>query len=142
MLDSDPEEDPVEPPRKPPRQLSPTPPPQPVRRPCPEAPEPPKPPAKNWGTLLTKMKPDAPKKALKRAPPPTPKPKPPAPPATAGKRAWLSRDDWLAKRRREEAPDDGFDIRAHGYWRTKAGLVYRCPDGRELPATGVDAFWP
>ena len=41
---------------------------------------------------------------------------------------------------REEAGGDGFDIRLHGYWLTREGLVFQCPDGRRLPAAGVDAF--
>jgi hypothetical protein len=140
MLDSDPEEDPVEPPRCPPRPLSPSPtPPPPVRRLSPPSSEPQRQPV-DWGTLLTRMKPDAPKakKIPKRAQPTLPTP--PPPPATTGKRAWLSREDWLAKKRREEAGGDGFDIRLHGYWLTREGLVFQCPDGRRLPAAGVDAF--
>jgi hypothetical protein len=136
MLDSDPEEDLVQPPRCPPRPLSPSPPP-PVRRQSPPSREPPKQPME-WGTLLTRMKPDAPKakKAPRRAQQKAPTP----PPAATGKRAWLSREDWLAKKRMEDVGRGGFDIRVHGYWRTKRGLILRCPDGRELPATGVDAF--
>lgn len=147
MLDSDPEEDPVEPPRCPPRPLSPSPTPEPavVRRRSSPKHEPKKQTAE-WGTLLTRMKPDAPKikRVPKRSQPKQPTPPPPAPkPALtggAGKRAWLSRDDWLSKRRREDTADDGFDIRVHGYWLTREGLVFKCPDGRRLPATGVDAF--
>lgn len=110
-----------------------------------------------WAGLLGRMKPDAPKGALKRAqrkgPAPARARPPETPPATpakrtspedgggGGKRPWLPRDEWVAQRRREEAGPDGFDVRVHGYWLTKSrGLVFRCPDGRELPATGVDAF--
>lgn len=54
------------------------------------------------------------------------------------KRPWLKREDWLAKRRQHEGE---FDVGKHGYWRTKNGLVYRHPDGREIGgATGVDDF--
>jgi hypothetical protein len=138
MLDSDPEEDPVEPPRCPPRPLSPSPPPI-VRRQSPAKREQPPQQPREWGTLLTRMKPDAPK--VKKAPKRAPQKAPTAPPpATTGKRAWLSREDWLAKQRREDAGGDGFDIRVHGYWLTREGLVFKCPDGRRLPAAGVDAF--
>lgn len=141
MLDSDPEDEPTAPPRPPPPPLSPTPPPSPprVRRLTPFEQEKPAPPT-DWGVLLTRMKPDAPKTALKKkkpAPMPVPKKEEPS----SGRRAWLSRDEWLASKRRQDVADDGFDIRVHGYWLTRArGLVYRCADGRELPATGVDAF--
>lgn len=135
MLDSDPEDDPVEPPRRPLRPPSPSPPP-PARRLSPPRREPPQQP-REWGALLTRMKPDAPKakKVPRRA-----QPKAPTPPAATGKRGWLSREDWLAKKRREDADGDGFDIRVHGYWLTREGLVFKCPDGRRLPAAGVDAF--
>jgi hypothetical protein len=133
MLDSDPEDDPVEPPRRPLRLPSPSP---PARRLSPPRREPPQQP-REWGALLTRMKPDAPKakKVPRRA-----QPKAPTPPAATGKRGWLSREDWLAKKRREDADGDGFDIRVHGYWLTREGLVFKCPDGRRLPAAGVDAF--
>ena len=147
MLDSDPEDEPVAPPR-PPASLpghSPSPSPPPFVRPlsprveqaAPEVP-------RNWDTLLTRMKPDAPKKALKRAPKQQRKdPTPPPKKTTEGPaRAWLPRDEWLAQQHRRciEA-EGGFDPHVHGYWLTRArGLVYRSPDGRELPATGVDAF--
>ena len=102
-----------------------------------------------WSSLLVRMKPDAPKGSLKRKPTIPVKKAPPPPEKKtysdgAGepqKRAWLPREEWLAQRKRESQGADGFDIQVHGYWLTKArGLVYRCPDGREFPATGVDSF--
>ena len=151
MLDSDPEDDPVAPPAPPPRPLSPSPsPPRVVLRPLSpvqveEKKQPP--PATDWGGLLTRMKPDAPKAALKRAKQkkdPTPPPAKKADePGARSKRAWLPRDEWLAQKRKSEKPeeDNGFDIRVHGYWLTRSrGLVYRFPDGREVQATGADAF--
>jgi hypothetical protein len=100
------------------------------------------PPPADWGGLLTRMKPDAPKKALKRTrPKPARAPSPKKEPPPAARRAWLPREEWLASKRRQDAEPNGFDVRVHGYWLTRSrGLVYRCPDGRELPATGVDAF--
>lgn len=103
---------------------------------------------KDWGGLIGRMKTDAPKAALKKVPHKQQK----APPVkkvysdgssdgAAVRRAWLPREEWLAQRKKKEEGDDGFDIRVHGYWITRnRGLVYRCPDGRELPATGVDSF--
>lgn len=140
MLDSDPEDDPVPPPPR--RMMSPTPP--PAKRPASTSP-PPKRPEKTWGALLTRMKPDAPKGALRRKIPPAKSVD--KPPLETAHRKWLPRDEWLAKKRKEEeggnADGQGFDIRVHGYWMTRAnGLVYRCPDGQELRAEGVDAFWP
>lgn len=99
---------------------------------------------KTWSNLMVRMKPDAPKGALKKVPrkkEPTPKKVYSDGSTESQKREWLPRDEWLAQRKKTEQGDDGFDIRVHGYWLTKnRGLVYRCPDGRELPATGVDAF--
>lgn len=125
-----------------------------------------KPADKQWSSLMVRMKPDAPKGSLKRKPAAPVKKVAPlvsassaapvkkvAPPASAParpysssseapRRAWLPREEWLAQRKRESQPEDGFDIQAHGYWRTKNGLVYRCPNGLEFSATGVDSFWP
>jgi hypothetical protein len=142
MLDSEPEDEPVPPPRATACRPSPSPSPPPALRPLtpePPADPPPAPPAASWGTLLARMKPAAPKRPARGARPhPAPSPKKPAPPARSG---WLPRDEWLARKRAQPSEDNGFDIRVHGYWLTRSrGLVYRCPDGRELPATGVDAF--
>ena len=114
------------------------------------APPPPaaKPTQEGWSSLLVRMKPDAPKGALKKKPAaPVKKAAPPEKKTyTDGadeppKRAWLPREEWLAQRKRDTQGADGFDIQVHGYWLTRSrGLVYRCPDGRELPATGVDSF--
>jgi hypothetical protein len=144
MLDSDPEDEPVAPPRPRMRTPSPTPPPSPprVRKLSPLPQEAPVRPA-DWGALLTRMKPDAPKAALKKRPPAPPPPAPKKEAPSSERRAWLPREEWLASKRRQDVGDNGFDIRVHGYWLTRArGLVYRCPDGRELPATGADAFDP
>ena len=141
MLDSDPEDDPpVTEPRPVPSRHH-------IATPAVPRPTSPKKEEKPWSGLLVRMKPDAPKGALKRVP------RKPAPaPAKkvysdgteqAPRRAWLPREEWLAQRKKQEQSEDGFDIRVHGYWLTRSrGLVYRCPDGRELPATGVDAFGP
>jgi hypothetical protein len=98
-----------------------------------------------WSGLLGRMKTDAPKGALRRVQrkpaPPIKKACPPEFGDGGGKRAWIPHDEWVAQRRRAETGADGFDIKTHGYWLTKSrGLVFRCPDGRELPATGVDSF--
>jgi hypothetical protein len=37
---------------------------------------------------------------------------------------------------------DFFDINIHGYRLVKGSLMYRTPDGKLLPATGVDSFGP
>jgi hypothetical protein len=145
MLDSDPEDEPVAPPRRQPSQpsASPSPSPRPFLLPLSpqEKPEPKEPP-RNWDGLLTRMKPDAPKKALKGAQKKQRKEPTPPPKKDTEGRAWLPRDEWLAQqRRRATAAEGGFDPLVHGYWLTRSrGLVYRFPDGRELPATGVDAF--
>ena len=103
--------------------------------------------AAGWSSLMVRMKPDAPKGSLKRKPAIPVKKAPPPPEKKTysdgepQKRAWLPREEWLAQRKRESQGADGFDIQVHGYWLTKSrGLVYRCPDGREFPATGVDSF--
>jgi len=149
MLDSDPEDEPVPPPTLAPRPPSPSPSPSPPRALPPLTPEPPgeapaPQPKPSWGALMSGMRPDAPRRPAKRPKPAAkpaqtpPKKKPDPVPARAG---WLPRDEWLASRARQGAEPNGFDVRVHGYWLTRSrGLVYRCPDGRELPATGVDAF--
>lgn len=110
-----------------------------------------KPADKQWSSLMVRMKPDAPKGSLKRkqaapvkkvAPPASAPARPYSSSSEAPRRAWMPREEWLAQRKRESQPEDGFDIQAHGYWRTKNGLVYRCPNGLEFSATGVDSFWP
>ena len=35
-----------------------------------------------------------------------------------------------------------FDIYKHGYRMVRGQLVYRKPDGTQVPATGVDCFGP
>jgi hypothetical protein len=35
-----------------------------------------------------------------------------------------------------------FDIYKHGYRMVRGQLVYRKPDGTQVPATGVDSFGP
>jgi hypothetical protein len=105
---------------------------------------------KDWGSLLLRMKPDAPKnarkKAMRKQTVPPKKVYSDGTPSGSGdshsvRKAWLPREEWLAKRKKEEEGEGGFDIRVHGYWLTRSrGLVYRCPDGRELPATGADSF--
>ena len=79
---------------------------------------------KPWTHLLSVMKSDGelvrPKKRQATA-----KPAPSAP-------------DW----RVVPIPEGYFDISKHGYWRSRGQLVYKTPDGRTLPATGVDNFGP
>jgi hypothetical protein len=42
-----------------------------------------------------------------------------------------------------DIPDGYFDPSKHGYFMSKHdGLVYKMPDGRRVPATGVDEFGP
>jgi len=88
-------------------------------------------PAPTWASLIVKMKPDAPKGALKKKA---------AIKAKAVSVAEEQREDWYAT---QAVPTKHglFDIRFHGYWMSRSrGLFYRFPDGREVPATGVDCF--
>ena len=41
-----------------------------------------------------------------------------------------------------QAPTEFFDPDHHGYRLHRGNLVYKTPDGRVLPATGVDEFGP
>jgi hypothetical protein len=40
------------------------------------------------------------------------------------------------------AVQECFDPWKHGYFRVKNKLMYKAPDGRYYPATGVDSFGP
>ena len=59
----------------------------------------------------------------------------------APKREWLSHDAWVERKRAEQVEAwGGFDESRHGYFRVDGELIYRHPNGRVYPATGVDQF--
>jgi len=82
-----------------------------------------------WAGLMSKMKPDAPKKAKQ--------------PKGKNNKDTKKDEKKPANEKWRDIQADGFDPAVHGYWRTKdGGMVYKHPDGRVTPATGVDAFQP
>ena len=86
---------------------------------------------KDWANLIVKMKPDAPKGALKKKP---------AAKTRIVTKEEEARQSWHSA---QLVPTKHglFDIQKHGYWMSRSrGLFYRFPDGREVPATGVDSF--
>ena len=87
------------------------------------------PPQKDWASLIVRMKPDAPKGALKKKP---------AVKIRIVTQEEEARQSWYSA---QLVPTKHglFDIQKHGYWMSRSrGLFYRFPDGREVPATGVD----
>ena len=86
-----------------------------------------------WSSLVERMKTDAPKEALK-----------PKPYTASNKLQPNSQGlaaDWDDPLKISTAHGE-FDLRVHGYWfaANGGGLYYRYPDGRKVPATGVDPF--